>query len=447
MNLKELYLTKNACYIAGAYLRPKGIMVHSTGANNPNLKRYVGPDDGLLGRNAAGNHWNQQRPGGRQICPHAFIGKLNDGTVAAYQTLPWEMRGWHGASGPKGSVNDTHIGFEICEDNLSSAAYLDAVWREAVELCAHLCKRFALDPTGDGVIIGHYEGHARGVASNHADPRHWFSRHGRDMDRFRAEVREAVGGASEGFAPPKPAADDGKAVWDYLLSKGLSTFAAAGIIGNLYAESALRPTNLQNTYEKILGMSDAAYTTAVDEGSYANFSNDGAGYGLAQWTFPARKTKLLRYARGQGGSIGDIGIQMGYLWTELQGYTGLMRALEAASSVREASDAFLTQFEKPADQGEAVRARRAAYGQQYMDRFAGGGGTAPAAFAPYAVRVTTASSNLRIRGGPGTNHAITGSLKNGVTCTIREELSGQGAALWGKIAGGGWIALDFVKRV
>ena len=64
MNLHKLILTNNACYKAGRTITPKGIMVHSTGANNPNLKRYVGPDDGLLGKNQYNNHWNQDKPDG-----------------------------------------------------------------------------------------------------------------------------------------------------------------------------------------------------------------------------------------------------------------------------------------------------------------------------------------------------------------------------------------------
>ena len=85
MNLHKLIFTNNACYRAGRRITPKGIMVHSTGANNPWLKRYVGPDDGLLGKNQYNNHWNQ--PMDREVCVHAFIGKLADGTVATYQTL------------------------------------------------------------------------------------------------------------------------------------------------------------------------------------------------------------------------------------------------------------------------------------------------------------------------------------------------------------------------
>lgn len=196
MNLKTLYLTENECYKVGKRISVKGIMVHSTGANNPDLKRYVGPDDGLLGVNRYGNHWNSYRPGGRQVCVHGFIGKLKDGSIATYQTLPWDMRGWHCA----GDANDTHIGFEICEDGLNDAAYLKKVYKEAVELCAYLCKKFGLDPRKDGVIICHAEGHRRGIASNHGDVLHWWPKHGLNMDTFRAEVAAAMGSPSGGSA-------------------------------------------------------------------------------------------------------------------------------------------------------------------------------------------------------------------------------------------------------
>lgn len=207
MNLQKLLLTNNACYRAGRTISVKGIMVHSTGANNPTLRRYVGPDDGLLGKNQYNNHWNQNKPDGRQVCVHAFIGKLANGSVATYQTLPWDMRGWHGDSGSKGSVNDTHIGFEICEDALTDATYFRKVFDEAVALCVYLCKFYNLDPMKDGVIIGHYEGHKRGIASNHADPGHWFPRHGESMDSFRAAVKKGM--AEDAPAPaPEPAVPD-----------------------------------------------------------------------------------------------------------------------------------------------------------------------------------------------------------------------------------------------
>ena len=186
MNLHKLILTNNACYKAGRTITPKGIMVHSTGANNPNLKRYVGPDDGLLGKNQYGNHWNQNTPDGRQVCVHGFIGKLADGSIATYQTLPWNMRGWHCGSGTKGSGNDTHIGFEICEDGLTDASYFSAVYKEAVELCVYLCKQYGLTEKD---IICHSEGAKLGIASNHGDVMHWFPKFGKNMDTFRAAVK------------------------------------------------------------------------------------------------------------------------------------------------------------------------------------------------------------------------------------------------------------------
>jgi len=181
MNLRKLILTENACYKAGGKIVPKGIMVHSTGANNPYLKRYVGPDDGLLGKNLCGNHWNKDKPDGRSVCVHAFIGKLSDGTIATYQTLPWNHRGWHAGA----SANDTHIGFEICEDNLSDPSYFAAIYKEAAELCAFLCKAYGLTEKN---IICHSEGYKLGIASNHSDVMHWFPKHGKSMDSFRTEV-------------------------------------------------------------------------------------------------------------------------------------------------------------------------------------------------------------------------------------------------------------------
>ena len=182
MNLRKLILTENACYKAGRKITVKGIMVHSPGANNPNLKRYVGPDDGLLGENKYGNHWNTYHPGGREVCVHGFIGKLADGSIATYHTLPWDHRGWHAG----GSANNTHIGFEICEDGLADGTYFGKVYQEAVELCAYLCKLYGLTEKN---IICHSEGYKQGIASNHGDVMHWFPKHGKSMDTFRADVK------------------------------------------------------------------------------------------------------------------------------------------------------------------------------------------------------------------------------------------------------------------
>lgn len=197
MNLHKLILTNNSCYKAGRTIKPKGIMLHSTGANNPYLKRYVGPDDGLLGKNQAKNHWNQDKPDERLVCVHGFIGKLADGSIATYQTLPWNHRGWHAG----GSANDTHISFEICEDGLTDASYFNDVYWEAVELCVYLCKQYGLNEKN---IICHSEGAKLGIASNHSDVMHWFPKYSKSMDTFRTDVKSGLAPISTNTKPAAP---------------------------------------------------------------------------------------------------------------------------------------------------------------------------------------------------------------------------------------------------
>ena len=194
MRLRQQLLTKNDCFRLGRPLQVQGVMVHSTGANNPLVCRYI-PGNDELGRNSAGNHWD--RPG-LSKCVHAFLGKFADGEVGVVQTLPWDRKGWHSGSGSKPvSANSTHIGFEICEDGLHNPDYFRAVYREAVELTAMLCRRFQLDPLAGGVVICHAEGHRLGVASNHGDVLHWFPQHGKTMDDFRADTARVMRGEDE----------------------------------------------------------------------------------------------------------------------------------------------------------------------------------------------------------------------------------------------------------
>lgn len=193
MRLREQILTKNDCYKSGRKIQVKGVMVHSTGANNPWVARYV-PGDHKMGYNTGGTHWD--RPG-IDKCVHAFVGKFEDGAVGTVRTLPWNHRGWHAGKGTQGSANNTHIGFEICEDGLDDPVYFQAAYGEAVELTAMLCREYKLNPLADGVVICHAEGHKRGIASNHGDVLHWFPRFGKDMDTFRADVARELEGDSD----------------------------------------------------------------------------------------------------------------------------------------------------------------------------------------------------------------------------------------------------------
>ena len=70
--------------------------------------------------------------------------------------------------------------------------YFDRVYQMAMELTAELCRRFRLDPLAPGVVVDHAEGAALGIASNHADVGHWWSRFGTSMDDFRAGVAQRL---------------------------------------------------------------------------------------------------------------------------------------------------------------------------------------------------------------------------------------------------------------
>ena len=153
-------------------------------------------------------------------------------------------------------------------------------------------------------------------------------------------------------------------IFDFFASKGFTAAGIFGMLGNIRDESGGNPRNLQNSYEKKLGYTDDSYTEAVDAGTYKNFVHDAAGYGLAQWTYSTRKENLLKFARNQGDSIGDFDMQLAFMYQELRGYKTLFAILTTTDSIREASDAFMTQYERPADQSEKAKRRRASYGEE-----------------------------------------------------------------------------------
>jgi len=179
------YAVNNNCYKSAQHLAPKGIVVHSTGANNPFLRRYVdAPKE--VGTNVYGNHWNNPKPDGRSVCVHAFIGYDIHSEVRIAQILPYNVAPWGCGKGAKGSYNNTHIQFEICEDGLSNRAYFEKVFGEAAEYCAYLCYIFGLEISS---VVSHSEAYKLGYASNHGDCDHWLRRFGWTMDTFRDNVR------------------------------------------------------------------------------------------------------------------------------------------------------------------------------------------------------------------------------------------------------------------
>ena len=252
-------------------------------------------------------------------------------------------------------------------------------------------------------------------------------------------------------------------IWNYLYSKIGNAYGVAGLMGNLYAESGLDPKNLQNSYNTKLGMTDAEYTAAVDDGSYAEFATDSAGYGLAQWTYGSRKKAMITYHQGKSKSIGDLETQLGFLTKEMsESYAAVYSALKSATSVKAASDKVLTGYEKPADQSTAVRIKRAKYGQAYYDKYAGASASSSSTPTYVVGKTYTLQYEINVRTGPGTSYAKVGysgltsdgkkhdsdkdgALDKGTSVTCKGTSKDSSGNVWMRIPSG-YIAAYYNKK-
>lgn len=207
----QCMMTESTCYKGTRKMSIKGVLWHSTGCNNPQVKRYVQPSKSdknynvlinKIGYNTYQNDWNHTKV---DAGLNAWIGRMMDGSVASVQTMPWNYRPWGCGSGSKGSCNDGWIQFEICEDNLKNESYFNAVYKEACELTAYLCTLYKIDPLGktqlNGVtvptILCHYDSYKLGLGSGHVDITHWFPKYGKSMDTVRKDVAALMGKMTE----------------------------------------------------------------------------------------------------------------------------------------------------------------------------------------------------------------------------------------------------------
>lgn len=162
-------------------------------------------------------------------------------------------------------------------------------------------------------------------------------------------------------------------IWNFLLERIHNEFGVAALMGNLSAESGLRPNNMENYYEAKLDFTDDSYTAAVDDGSYKNFIKDAVGYGIAQWTYHTRKQNLYVYLKNvKKVSIGDLEGQLEFLYKELSSdFKAVLNTLCNATNIYDASTFVLIKFENPKNKSDSVKNTRAAKGKEFYDQFAG----------------------------------------------------------------------------
>lgn len=390
----------------------KGVLWHSTGANNPSLKRYVQPSDNAtdreewlkkLGTNSYKNDLNHTS---NQIGLNAWIGKLADGTVTSIQTMPWDYKPWGCASGPKGSCNNGWIQFEICEDGLKDKAYFEAVYKEACELTAYLCDMFDIDPKGtvtvNGVkvptILCHADSHRLGFGSNHGDVLHWFPKFGKDMDDARADVVKLI----ETKAPATPAQptemyrvrktweDEKSQVGAYSdLNNAKKACDKAGKEYEVYNSKGVA------IYPVAPAEKEVSSFKVGDEVSFINGAKYSNGTSIPTWLYSYKM--YVREIRKDGNIV--ISTQK----------TGAVTGVVAPSQIIPYKATTIT--------------------------------TAKPTFVPYIVRINT--DVLNVRNGAGTNYKINGQVKKYELYTIVDEKNG-----WGKLkSGAGWIALNYTTKV
>ncbi|MCM1297042.1 MAG: phage tail tip lysozyme, partial [Muribaculaceae bacterium] len=358
MNINRQYITKINFTDKNSTARIQYIVIH-----------YFG---GLSTAKNLAAYWAREYAG---ASAHYVVG--HEGEI--FQIVEDDDVAWHcGTSGTyKHSAcrNSNSIGIEMAvkKKDTGTLNATDKDWyftpetvTAAVELTRQLMKIYNVPAEN---VIRHYD-----VTGKICPNPYYYNLSESTWQAFKeAIVAPDEGGAAEYKGATDTAQE--KAVWDFLTGKGLNAYAAAGLMGNLYAESGFNSCNLQNSFNKKLGLSDMEYTARVDSGAYTNFVKDGAGYGLAQWTYCTRKQALFDYAKAGGYSVGNLNMQLEYLWHELTEYKKVMQALKGAESIKAASDAVLTGYEKPADQSEAAKNRRAGYGETIYNRYAAGQGS------------------------------------------------------------------------
>lgn len=453
-------MTNSSCYQGTKTMVPKGILWHSTGCNNPTLRRYVQPTKGTadyseliktIGKNTEVSDWNNTK---QSAGVNAWIGKLQDGTVAAVQTLPWTYRPWGCGSGSKGSCNDGFIQFEICEDNLKDKTYFEAAYKEACELTAYLCKVFKIDPNGSvkvgsatvPTILCHADGYKLGVSSNHSDVYNWFDKYGKTMNDVRSDVAKLLGVTS---ATPS--------VLKASQLKGLSEAQAVEKVGKFFTEDEKKSGILacvsmaQFIQESGYGSTELAQNANNCFGMKTNLS--GNTWANSTWDGKSVYTKKTPEQKPNGTkyyiiadfrkypSINDsIADHSAYLTGAMNGskkrYAGLVGEKDykkAISIIKKGG--YATDVTYESSLCNIIE-------RWNLTRFNANSTstTTASAFKPYLVRVEDDALNVRF--GPGTNYKVNMVIRDRGTYTIVDEQNG-----WGKLkSGAGWISLNYTSR-
>ena len=437
MNLIQNYLTQSGCYKAGKRITVKGLMIHSVGCPQPEADVFM-------------KNWNRADA---NACVHAIVEP--DGDV--YQLLPWDFRGWHCGGG----ANNTHIGVEMTEpatikytggsnwtetgEGESTKNHVLATYRYAVELFAHLCQQFGLDPMADGVVISHSEGCKRGIASNHGDVEHLWSEFGLSMQQFRKDIKAAMEGSTAEdslTAIMGKAAATAEQMKAYLKKKNPAVPQSVLDMIPLYIS--------EGEAEGVRG--DIAFAQSCLE--TGNFTFSGSAVNLKQNNFCGLGV-TQRGKTGLSFESAQLGIRAQIQHLKAYASTDKLRNALADPRFRYVKRGcapyveWLGQKENPQGKGWAAGEK---YGEKILSILKAIAGEGKVQFmesltlsAPYMVRVSI--PDLNIRRGPGKSYPKTGKFTGVGVFSIVEEKDGWGLLKAYAEGRDGWISLAFTTRI
>lgn len=430
--------TNNMCYKNTREMEVLGILWHSTGANNPWLKRYVQPLETdanynemikLLGKNNYKNDWNHTD---REAGLNFWIGKLADGTVAAVQTMPWNYRPWGCGSGKNGSCNNGWIQFEICEDALSDKKYFEAVYKEACEMTAYLCEMFNINPKGtvdvNGVkvptILCHQDSYKLGMGSNHGDVLHWFPKFGKSMNDVRNDVAKLMN-----VEEPKVEVSSKFELGDEVKVKKGSTWSDGDSMPNWVYASKMYIRQINNNGTVVIStQKTGAITGTIKEENLEPYNTITISKPVEQPkpTTPAKPASKFE--------VGDaVKVLSEATWSNGKSMPDWVKKSKMyVRQINSNGDIIISTVKTGAVTGTI--------NPKYLVNYENTSTSAPK-FTPYIVAITAA--RLNVRAAASANAKINTTVKAGERYTIVAEENG-----FGKLkSGAGWIALKYTKKV
>lgn len=366
-----------------------------------------------------------------------------DGRIALY--VDEKDRSWCSSN----SENDNRaITIEVANDGGAETGWhvSDKAKTALITLLADICKRNGIKKLlwkGDKSLIGQ-------IDKQNMTVHRWFAAKacpGDYLYNMHGDIANDVNKILEEIQNEQDSMDKPNKIWNRFKSYGFNDIVTAAIMGNLYDESHFKSNNLQNLFEKKFNMSDETYTSIVNDKLYPeqSFARDGAGYGLAQWTYWTRKQALYEFTVKKGFSIDDFDKQLDFIVVELKDKKALIDQLNKCKTVRDATVLILTQYEKPADQGVAVQDRRTKYAELYYNKYSNGiVQTEQTNSLPYVVKVSV--PDLNIRKGPGSEYPKTGKVTGVGSFTIVDEQDGWGLLKAYQTNRDGWISLNYTQR-